>query len=86
MTKKLIATTGRLFKNNQFNDHKPLELPCSHDESYRPTGQDYGDKLPTPYKVKHNNRTKRIYATSYGNASSLWINALGGRLMIEAII
>ena len=39
--------------------------------SYTATG--YGHKIPTTYKVKHNNRWKRVYCRVFGNSGSLYI-------------
>ena len=43
----------------------------------------YGAKLTTHYKVKHNNRMKRVYITIYSNIGSLFIMVKGEREYIR---
>jgi len=48
---------------------------------YTATG--YGSKIPTEYKVKHNNRLKRVYCCIYSNIGSLFIMQGKNRLYIR---
>ncbi len=46
------------------------------------TQSGYGNKLTTPYKVKHNGRLKRVYSVLYSNIGSLFIMVKGDREFI----
>ena len=37
------------------------------------TATGYGSKLRTPYVVRYEGRTRRVYAICYGNAASMYI-------------
>ena len=50
---------------------------------YTATG--YGDKIPTEYMVKHNNRLKRVYIHIFSNCGSLYIFSKGERIAIDEV-
>ena len=43
----------------------------------------YGDKIPTRYKVKHNNRLKRVYCRIFSNSGNLYIMNKGDKVVID---
>jgi hypothetical protein len=43
----------------------------------------YGSKITTDYKIDHNGRTYRVYATCYSNAASHWILYEGAKIFIR---
>ena len=47
------------------------------------TASGYGKKLTTSYKIAHNGRLYRVYASCYGNAGSLYILAKGQRIYLR---
>ena len=49
--------------------------------SYTATG--YGHKIPTTYKVKHNNRWKRVYCRVFSNNGSLYILSGADEIAID---
>jgi len=49
--------------------------------SFTATG--YGSKIPTCYKVKHNNRWKRVYCRVYSNIGSLFIFENKNKLYLD---
>ncbi len=49
--------------------------------SYTATG--YGHKIPTTYKVKHNNRWKRVYCRVFSNIGSLYILSGANEISID---
>ena len=48
----------------------------------RQTSSGYGAKLTTPYKISLDGKMRRLYATCYGNASSVWFMLGGERVHI----
>lgn len=54
-----------------------------HLKGLSPTASGYGSKIPTQYKVKHNNRLKRVYCMIYSNSGSLYIMHKGEILFIK---
>lgn len=49
--------------------------------SYTRTG--YGGKIPTQYKIKHENRWKRLYCMIYSNSGTCYILSKGKRLIVR---
>ena len=47
------------------------------------TATGYGSKLTTRYKVEHNGKLYRVYASCYGNCSSLFIMEHGKRIYLN---
>mgnify|MGYP000343743146 CR=1 FL=1 len=47
------------------------------------TASGYGHKIPTTYKVKHNNRWKRVYCRIFGNCGMLYIVSGGDEIAID---
>lgn len=47
------------------------------------TATGYGSKLTTRYKVEHKGRRYRVYASRYGNCSSLFIVEHGKRIYLN---
>ena len=47
------------------------------------TATGYGCKLTTRYKVEHNGKLRRVYASCYGNSSSLYIVTHGRRIYLN---
>ena len=47
------------------------------------TASGYGKKIPTSYKVKYNNRWKRVYSICYSNVSTEYIIEKGKRVLID---
>lgn len=47
------------------------------------TASGYGSKLTTRYKVEHNGRRYRVYASCFGNSSSLYIVEHGKRIYLN---
>ena len=56
------------------NELETIDAPMPHHLrglSYTASG--YGDKIPTTYKVKFNNRWHRVYCRIFSNCGSLYI-------------
>lgn len=68
------------------NDRKPVTLEDHplwwHEQGLHQTASGYGQRLTTRYKIRHNGRLYRVYATCISNVSSLWIISLGVKLHI----
>lgn len=47
------------------------------------TASGYGSRLVTPYKVKFNDRWRRVYCRQYSNAGTLYIGRLADRLTVS---
>jgi hypothetical protein len=47
------------------------------------TATGYGSKLTTRYKIEHNGKLYRVYASCYGNCSSLYIMEHGKRIYLN---
>lgn len=47
------------------------------------TATGYGSRLTTPYKVKFNNRWRRVYCRQYSNAGTLYIGRLADGLFVS---
>lgn len=47
------------------------------------TASGYGSKIPTRYKVKHNNKWKRVYCRIYSNIGTLYIMDKGEKLIVQ---
>ena len=62
--------------------HVWTKLPTVFEPLSRPTGV-YGHQIPTPYKVKHNNRWKRVYCRNFGNSGSCYIMSKGEEIAIS---
>jgi len=72
--------TGRKLDETDLLDHP---LYC-HRHNLMQTATGYGSKLATQYKVKHNNRLKRVYCRIYSNSGTLYIMSKGTKLIINA--
>ena len=48
------------------------------------TSTGYGSKIPTAYKVKHNNRWKRVYCSIFSNCGTLYIMSHGNRIIVDS--
>jgi len=48
-----------------------------------PTATGYGSKIPTTWKVKHNNRWKRVYCRVFSNIGSLYILSGANEIAID---
>lgn len=44
----------------------------------------YGCKIPTIWKIPHNGKLYRVYATCYSNCASHWIMCKGEKLHVRA--
>jgi hypothetical protein len=68
------------------NDGEPITLEDHplwwHLQGLQQTASGYGQRLTTRYKVRHNGRLYRVYATCFSNAASHWIIAGGVKLHI----
>lgn len=53
-----------------------------HKQGLSQTSSGYGAKLTTPYKISLDGKMRRLYATCYGNASSVWFLLKGERVHI----
>lgn len=51
--------------------------------SYGRTASGYGAKIPTSVSVFFQNRWRRVYVTTYGNAGSAWITVDGARRYVD---
>jgi hypothetical protein len=60
--------------------YAPLEW---HKLGRSQTATGYGNKLTTPYKVQHNGRLYRVYATCWSNAATCWIQSKGQKLYLR---
>lgn len=47
------------------------------------TASGYGSKIPTRYKVKHNNRWKRVFCRIYSNIGTLYIMQGKERIIVD---
>jgi hypothetical protein len=47
------------------------------------TASGYGQKITTIYKVPHNGRLYRVYATCFSNCASHWIMSKGEKLHVR---
>jgi hypothetical protein len=47
------------------------------------TASGYGKKIPTSYKVKHNNRWKRVYTCVYSNSGLIYIMDKGKEIYLN---
>ena len=47
------------------------------------TASGYGSRLVTPYKVKFNDRWRRVYCRQYSNAGTLYIGRLADNLTVS---
>jgi hypothetical protein len=47
------------------------------------TASGYGSRLATRYKVKFNDRWRRVYCRQYSNAGTLYIGRLGDNLIVN---
>ena len=72
--------TGRKLDQSDFEDHP---LYC-HKHNLMQTATGYGSKLATQYKVKHNNRLKRVYCYQFSNIGTLYIMEKGEKIIIQA--
>lgn len=67
------------------------ELPAKIDElEWQSTGKSYtvsgyGIKIPTPYKVLHKNRWKRVYCRIFSNIGSLYIMCRSRKIFITEV-
>lgn len=61
-----------------------LDCPLPWQEaglSYTASG--YGSRIPTRYKVRFDDgRVRRVYATAYGNAASVWVVLDGEKVFL----
>ena len=57
-----------------------------HLQGRQETATGYGQRLTTRYKVRHNGRLYRVYATCISNVSSNWIEAKGVKIYISDVI
>jgi hypothetical protein len=61
-------------------EHHPLEWQRA---GLQETTTGYGLKLTTPYKVRHEGRLFRVYATCVSNVASYWIMCKGQKLHVH---
>lgn len=54
-----------------------------HKQGLSYTASGYGGKIPTPHKIRHNNREKRVYCMCYSNSGTLYILNHGKRLILD---
>ena len=47
------------------------------------TASGYGSRLVTPYKVKFNDKWRRVYCRQYSNAGTLYIGRLADNLTVS---
>ena len=47
------------------------------------TASGYGNKIPTSWQVKHNNRWKRVYCRMYSNIGALYIVSGTDKLFLD---
>jgi len=70
------------------NDGEPVTLESHplwwHLRGLQQTASGYGRRLTTRYKVRHEGRLYRVYATQISNAVSHWIMAKGVQLHIAS--
>ncbi len=71
---------------NRVNDGEPVTLedhPLGwHLQGLQQTASGYGRRLTTRYKVRHEGRLYRVYATCISNVASNWIMVNGVKLHI----
>ena len=48
------------------------------------TASGYGAKIPTQHIIKVDNRWRRIYATCYSNAATMWITFNNKKFIVES--
>ena len=74
-------------KNYDYIDLETKEAPLWHHlKSLMYTATGYGSKIPTIYKVKHNNRWKRVYCHIYSNFGTLYIKDVNGNARGNTVI
>ena len=76
-----MKTLYTVVRKNDNTGHVWTKLPTVFEPLSRPT-RDYGHKIPTSYKVKHNNRWKRVYCCNYSNSGSCYIISKGEEIAI----
>lgn len=68
------------------NDGEPVTLEYSplwwHLQGLQQTASGFGRRLTTRYKVQHNGRLYRVYATCISNVASNWIMVKGVKFHI----
>jgi hypothetical protein len=74
------AKSGNVTLTSEAFSYHPLWW---HEKGLQETASGYGSKLTTPYKVRHNNRWKRVYAICWSNAASHYIFNKGQREYIH---
>tara|TARA_R110002020_G_scaffold308903_1_gene524475 strand:+ start:456 stop:731 length:276 start_codon:yes stop_codon:yes gene_type:complete len=80
---KIIMTSSITYLPN---DTELLDFPLWwHKRGLQQTASGYGLKLTTRYKVRHNGRLWRVYATCISNAASHWILVKGQKLHLDWI-
>lgn len=63
--------------------HKVSPLPWQ-ERGLSYTASGYGERIPTRHMVRTiNNRWRRVYATCFFNAATLWIVENGERVIVE---
>ena len=83
-----IINRKSVFLENKWS-HSFETLECKIDtllwqeKGLQYTASGYGSKIPTRYKVKHNNRWKRVYCCIYGNSGTLYIMQGKDRLIVD---
>lgn len=50
---------------------------------YHYSASGYGRKIPTRYRVRYDNRWRRVYAMCYGNAASVYITVDGAPAFLD---
>lgn len=76
---KVLYTVVR---KNDNTGHVWTKLKTVFEPLSNPTGV-YGHQIPTPYKVKHNNRWKRVYCRNFGLSGSYYIKSKGQEIAIS---
>lgn len=56
--------------------------PAWMQQGLQETATGYGSRLNSGYKIHFEGRLRRVYATCYGNAASLWFNYQGSKIFI----
>lgn len=62
--------------------YAPLQM---HIQGLQQTASGYGKRLKTPYKIWHNNKSYRVYCCCYSNAGTLYIEGVGGKIILDVI-
>lgn len=75
--------------NGSYNSYLTKSVECIdnqlwfHKRGLMQTATGYGRKLVTPYMVKWNNKTYRVYSSCFSNCSTEYIISKGRKIIVQ---